>query len=147
MTAPTVDLVEAKARARALRATLAEQGVAISHAQALEKVAHEAGFADWNTLFAAIGNRPPQGWAVGQRLRGSYLGQPFEGRVITAEVTRPGWSRLTIDLDEAVDVVTFKSFSNFRKRISGVVGPLGESLEKTSDGQPHLVVGRGGEGG
>jgi Glyoxalase superfamily protein len=42
-----------------------------------------------------------------------------------------------------VDVVTFDSFSNFRKRVWGVVGPLGESREKTSDGQPHLVIERG----
>jgi len=31
-------------------------------------------------------------------------------------MTRPGWFRLAVDLVEAVDVLTFDSFSNFRKR-------------------------------
>lgn len=134
------DLAQAKARARQLRADLAARGVAISHSEALEHVARAAGFADWNALFAAIGNRPPEAWAIGQQVRGAYLGQPFTGRILAAEATRPGWFRLTIDLDQAVDVVTFDSFSNFRKRIRATVGPLGESCEKTSDGQPHLVI-------
>ena len=76
-------------------------------------------------------------------MRGAYLGQPFEGCIVAAEPTRPGWFALTIDLDEAVDVVAFESFSNYRKRIRATVGPLGESREKTSDGQPHLVIGGG----
>ncbi len=129
--------------ARQLRADLAARGVAISHSQALERVARAAGFSNWNALFAAIGNRPPEDWAVGQRVRGAYLGQPFEGRIIRVEMIRPSWFRLTIDLDEAVDVVTFESFSNFRKRVWGIVGPLGESREKTSNGQPHLVIEEG----
>ena len=107
MSGNDLDLTTAKARARRLRTDLAAKGVAISHSQALERLARAAGLADWNTLFAAIGNRPPEAWAVGQRVRGAYLGQPFEGRIIQAKMTRPGWFRLTIDLDEAVDVVTF----------------------------------------
>jgi len=140
MSRPEFDLTQAKARARQLRADLVARGVTISHSEALERVARAAGFADWNALSAAIGNRPPEGWAVGGQVCGAYLGQPFTGRILAAEATRPGWFRLKIDLDEAVDVVTFDSFSNFRKRINATVGPLGESREKTSDGQPHLVI-------
>ena len=51
-----------------------------------------------------------------------------------------GWTHLTLDLDAPVDVVTFDSFSNMRKRIRGVVGPKGHTAEKTSDGQPHLQI-------
>jgi hypothetical protein len=45
-----------------------------------------------------------------------------------------------LDLDHPVDVVTFDSFSNLRKRIRGTVGPDGRSKEITSDGTPHLVL-------
>jgi Glyoxalase superfamily protein len=90
MSGPGFDLTAAKACARRLRAELAARGIAISHSQALERVARAAGFADWNALFAAIGNRPPEAWAVGQRVRGLYLRQRFQGRIIRAEMTRPG---------------------------------------------------------
>jgi len=131
---------EAKDHAKRLRAQLDEQGTTISHANALELVAHQYGFGDWNAFHAAIGNRPPDGWFVGGRVQGTYLSQPFEATVIAVEILRPGWFRLTLDLDDAVDVVTFDSFSNFRKRITGVVGPGGTSRERTSDGVSHLKL-------
>jgi len=133
-------LAEAKTHAKRLRADLAEQGSQISHAAALELVAHQNGFADWNGYHAAIGNRPPEGWAVGGRVQGRYLSQPFTATVIAVEMQRSGWFRLVLDLDEAVDVVTFDSFSNFRKRIQAVVGPEGKTRERTSDGCAHLQL-------
>ncbi len=129
---------EAKDQARRIRAALGDQGTEIGHARALELVAHQHGFRDWNTFHAAIGNRPPDGWRPGGRVRGAYLSQPFEATVVAVEMLRPGWFRLVLDLDEAVDVVSFESFSNFRKRVRGVVGPEGTSRECTSDGAPHL---------
>jgi len=131
---------EAKEHAKRLRAQLSEQGSKFGHANALELVAHQYGFGDWNAFHAAIGNRPPEGWTLGGRVKGTYLSQPFEATVIAVEMLRPGWFRLTLDLDEAVDVVTFDSFSNFRKRIQGVVGPNGCSRERTSDGVSHLKL-------
>lgn len=131
---------EAKEQAKRLRAQLADQGTIVGHANALEQVAHQYGFRDWNTFRAAIGNRPPDGWAPGGRVRGTYLSQPFEASVVTVRMLRPGWFRLSLELDEAVDVVTFDSFSNHRKRIQCVVGPAGTSREKTSDGKPHLKL-------
>ena len=133
-------LAEAKTHAKRLRADLAEQGSQISHAAALELVAHQNGFADWNGYHAAIGNRPPEGWAVGGRVQGRYLSQPFTATLIAVEMQRSGWFRLVLDLDEAVDVVTFDSFSNFRKRIQAVVGPEGKTRERTSDGCAHLQL-------
>src|SRR5262245_52195107 len=46
-----------KSMARRLRADLAERGLAVSHSDALELVAHQYGARDWNTLAA----RPPSG--------------------------------------------------------------------------------------
>jgi hypothetical protein len=73
-------------------------------------------------------------------VRGRYLGQSFSAVILAVEMIRPGWFRLTLDLDEAIDVVTFDSFSNFRKRVTGVIGPAGTSREKTSNGQPQLEM-------
>ena len=55
-----------KAMARHLRAALADRGVTVSHAEALELVARQLGMRDWNTLAAASsrdpggGPRPPR---------------------------------------------------------------------------------------
>ena len=73
-------------------------------------------------------------------MSGEYLSQRFSATVLSAEQQRPGWFRLVLDLDEAVDVVRFDSFSNLRKQIRIVVGPDGRSKERTSDGTPHLVL-------
>lgn len=140
MTTTLPTLTEAKTQAKQLRHDLADQGRAISHASALEQIAHTYGYRDWNGFFAAISNRPPDGWAIGERVSGQYLSQPFTATVVATEMTRPSWYRLTLDLDQPVDVVTFDSFSNHRKRVRGTVGPLGTSLEKTSDGTPHLQL-------
>ena len=135
---PTIE--EAKLQAKILRARLSDDGVTITHSKALELLAQQYGYHDWNTLFAMLGNRPEVLWTVGDRVRGHYLGQSFTAEILGVERQTEGWFRLALELDEAVDVVTFDSFSNFRKRIRGVVGPAGASREKTSDGQPHLTV-------
>lgn len=131
---------EVKDQAKRLRATLAEEGTSIGHAKSLELVAHQHGFRDWNTMFAAIGNGPPKGWAIGDRVSGTYLSQPFTGHVVSISTLKPGWFRLELHLDEAIDVVTSDAFSNFRSRIRGVIGPKGHSVERTSDGQAHLQI-------
>nr|WP_323782886.1 glyoxalase superfamily protein [Amylibacter sp.] len=140
MTSHRPTLFQAKEQAKRLRAKRAAEGVQIGHAKALEVVAQEYGFRDWNTFHAAIANRPPEGWSLGGRVQGRYLSQPFQATIIALKMLRPGWYQLTLDLDEAVDVVTFDSFSNFRKRVHGVVGPAGTTQEKTSDGTPHLSI-------
>ena len=64
--------------------------------------------------------------------------------MLAAERLRPGWFRLVLDLDAAVDVdvdvVRFDSFSNMRKRIRVEVGPEGHSKERTSDGTPQVAL-------
>lgn len=66
--------------------------------------------------------------------------QSFAATVVVAKMLRPGWFHLELELDEAVDVVTFDSFSNFRQRVRGIVGPQGTSREKLTGGQSHLAL-------
>ncbi|MFN3225662.1 MAG: glyoxalase superfamily protein [Hyphomicrobiales bacterium] len=140
MTRDLPTIPQAKQDAKDLRAMRAEQGEAISHAQTLERVARSYGFRDWNAFHAALRDRPPQGWEVGGRVTGRYLSQPFAATVLAVDQFRPGWFRLLLDLDAAVDVVRFDSFSNLRKRIRVDVGPEGHSKERTSDGAPHVAL-------
>ncbi len=140
MKMPLPSAAQAKDQAKRLRTKMTEDGAPVGHAKSLEFVAHQHGFRDWNTMIAAIGNGPPKNWAIGDKVGGTYLSQPFTGHVVSVSIIRPGWFRLELHLDEPVDVVSSDGFSNFRSRIRGVIGPKGHSLEKTSDGQAHLQI-------
>lgn len=137
----TLSLPDLKIQAKSLRAALAATGQQISHSQSLELMAKQHGFRDWNTLHARVGNALKPSFALGQRVQGSYLGQRFLGEIIgiraMASETRYG---LTIRFDTPIDVITFEGMSNFRSQVKAVVNADGVSLEKTSDGQPHLKV-------
>jgi hypothetical protein len=113
---------------------MAEDGAQVGDAKSLELVTHQHGFRDWNTMLAVIGNGPPKGWAIGDKVNGTYLSLPFTGHVVSVWMFKPGWFRLDLHLDEAVDVVTSAGFSIFCLRIRGVIGPKGHSIEGTSDG-------------
>lgn len=131
---------EAKAQAKALRAGLQAQGTAISHAQALELIARQNGAKDWNTLHArlALQNTPPD-LALGDRVKGRYLGQPFAGKVVG--LSGPASHRhIEIRLDAPVDVVRFESFSNLRQQIRATIDETGHSHRRASDGVPQLIV-------
>ena len=132
-----------KAEARLLRAERAHAGTPITQGAALEIIARSHGYRDWNTLHAAVGNRPPfDPWQIGSRVRGHYLGQPFDAKVlgVQALTTQPGRYRLTLHFDEPVDVVTFESFSAFRQRVNCTVDETGRTIAKTSNGRPHLEL-------
>ncbi len=128
-----------KAQAKRLRTDLAQRGQTLSHAQALETIAHQWGARDWNTLSALAADVHP-GWAPGQRVSGRYLGHPFRGEVKAARQSANGYWSLTIRFDEAIDVVTSSLFSSFRRQVNTTVTPKGVSPQKTSDGQPHMVL-------
>lgn len=130
----------AKAQAKALRAALLADGHDIAHSAALEMLARSHGLRDWNTLHARIGNRPQVAIAPGDRVTGHYLKQPFTAEVLGVTETGPGRTHLVLHLDQPVDVVTFESFSNLRRRVQITVGPEGRSFTATSDGTPHLVL-------
>ena len=134
---------QAKQRAHDLRAASATAGAPISLAAALEKVAAELGYRDWNTASARLSNEPPRPLQVGDRVAGRYLKQPFAGRVLAVrEMAGGGAFEVTLHFDEPVDVVEFESFSALRQRVNATVSADGVSWSRTSDGEPHLVVGR-----
>jgi hypothetical protein len=58
------NFMDAKSMARDLRETLAARGHALSHSACLELVAKQLGFADWNTLAAAIEQKNAQQQAL-----------------------------------------------------------------------------------
>lgn len=139
---PSADAL--KAQAKRLRTRLAEQGTAVSHSAALELIAGQNGYRDWNTLSAAAGkSMPHRSFALNERVEGRYLGQPFTGRLVALQSLSGGRRfRLTIQFDEPVDVVSFDSFSALRRRVTAVVGEDGRTVEKTSNGLPHLELTR-----
>ena len=134
---------QAKARAMELRAEARQQGKSLSHARALEAVAHELGYRDWNTASARLSNQSEIPLQVGERVTGRYLKQPFNGRVHAVRELAGGLGfEVTLHFDEPVDVVEFESFSGLRQRVSAMVSEDGVSWDKTSDGIPHLIVQR-----
>lgn len=134
---------QAKARARELRAELAAAGTPVSHSEALECVAKELGYRDWNTASARLSNMPEVALQVGEQVAGRYLKQAFDGRVLAVREMAGGTAfEVTLEFDEPVDVVEFESFSAFRKRVTATVSSAGVSFSRTSDGVPHLVVER-----
>jgi hypothetical protein len=140
MTHPPMTLEGLKQQAKSLRADMAADGLEISHSRALEMVAHQLGYKDWNTLHAKLGNRPTCPVWLGQTVVGTYLGQDFIAEVIGVRALPGNRFHVQLHFDEAVDVVTFDSFSNFRKRVNCTITPDGVTEAKTSDGRPHLVL-------
>ncbi len=132
---------EAKSQAKALREALAAQGTRIAHAQALELVAHQNGARDWNTLQAKLSQTTAPPFQLNEDVRGYYLGQAFEGRIVALKKVGQN-VQVALQLNAPVDTVQFDSFSNMRRHIRGLVGPDGRSARKTSDGTPHLIIER-----
>lgn len=130
---------ELKTQAKALRQSLAQDGHIMSHSKSLETLAKQMGYRDWNTLHALAGNRNGFPYYLGEAVRGTYLGQAFEGEIVGLR-KMPNKERygVTIKFDVPVDVIKFEGMSNFRSRINIVVSDKGVSDDKTSDGQPHL---------
>jgi hypothetical protein len=133
-------LASIKAAATLLRSQHLAAGTPIAHSRALELVAHSYGYRDWNTLSSVLVQTAAPVWRIGARVHGHYLGQAFVATVLEVKDQGAGWACLALDLDQAVDVVTFDSFSSMRKRVNGVIGPKGVSAEKTSNGLPQLQV-------
>lgn len=138
----TLSLQELKQQAKRLRAETARDSAPISHSKSLEMIAHQRGFKDWNTLHASASNRPAfQTLNLNDTVKGHYLGQPFVGEVVGIKTLKLGQLyQVSIQLREAIDVVTFDSFSNFRKRLNCAVDQSGISPAKTSNGEPHMIL-------
>ena len=143
MTMAQTTIDDFKTQAKRLRRAMADQGAEIAHSAALELVAKTHGERDWNTL-AAHARRDGAtslSLAIDQKVSGTYLGQPFEGRVISlTKMPSGGLYRISVQFDRPVDVVTFESFSAFRTRVNAVIDISGVSPRRTSNGQPQMVV-------
>ena len=139
MPLPSLDAL--KQQAKRLRAGLDEDGDFLTHSESLELVARQYGYRDWNTLHAAVGNRPPApAFQLGSRVAGHYLGQAFTGEIVALRSLPPDHLRVALQFDEPVDVVTFESFAAFRSRIHAVINAEGVTLETTSNGAPQLSM-------
>ena len=100
---PTVALL--KDQAKRLRAGLSDSGTEIGHGRALELVARQHGYRDWNTLHAAADAPPPVGLSVGQRVQGRYLGKPFAAEIRGLQrLSKVGWHKVSLQFEAPVDV-------------------------------------------
>ncbi len=138
----TPSVSDLKDQARRLRQALSDQGTLITHSKSLELLAQQYGSRDWNTLRskaeAHVTETLPR---VGDRLHGQYMGQSFSGVLKALQKHgNKGALRVSIQLDQPVDVVSFDRFSSWRHQITGTVDQNGVSFRKRSDGTPHLVV-------
>lgn len=128
-----------KAQAKRLRADMKSNGTELTHAAALETVAHQWGMRDWNTLSAKADVSATQ-WYPGQRASGRYLGHTFTGNIKAARLASSGFWSLTVRFDEAIDVVESQHFTSLRQQINTTINTRGESPQKTSNGQPHMMI-------
>ncbi len=139
-TNPNIDRM--KQQARRLRLALEEQGNRVSHSKTLEMVALQHGYKDWNTLYAGLGNNNQDSpFYLGEQVKGRYLGQKFAGKITGIQsMNAHARFRVTLEFENPVDVVSFESFSSFRKRVTCVIDPNGKTFEKTSNGLPQLEL-------
>lgn len=128
-----------KHKARIFRLEKVKEKLTISQAQALETLAHEYGFRDWNGLSAAA-KKQINIVEIGQRVNGCYLGQDFNATVKNVRLDDDSRTRVTFVFDDAVDVVSFESFSSFRKQVSCFINQKAMTDEKTSNGLPQLAL-------
>ena len=137
---PSLDAL--KDQAKRLRARFSAEGQDISHSRALELIAAQYGFRDWNTLHARLGNMPPKRTlSLGDKASGRYLGKSFTGKIIAVQRMMAGnMTRVTFDFDEPVNVSQFESFAVMRKRVVCTLDEDGRTVEKTSNGVPHVEL-------
>jgi hypothetical protein len=93
-------------------------------------------------LHAKLGNRPPKRTlSLGDTASGRYLGKRFTGKVIAVQrMTSGNMTRVTFDFDAPVNVSAFESFAVMRKRVVCTLDEDGKTVEKTSNGVPHVEL-------
>jgi len=138
------DLDTLKAQAKRLRTAMADKGTPLAQSAALETVARQWGFRDWNTLSAKAKSAPrpnaDAGWQVGQRVHGRYQGHPFEGALKAVRAAQGGFWYLTVVFDTPVDVVESDAFSALRRQVNVVLGADGTTHARLSNGTPHMAL-------
>ena len=129
-----------KSQAKRLRQSLVDEGNFISHSEALELIAKQYGFRNWNTMSAALATPRRARLQVGHRVTGRYLGHAFTATLLGLQHLAGERRQVTLQLDEPVDVVKSSWFSSYRSRISNVLDKSGASFDRTSDNQPVLML-------
>lgn len=133
-----------KAEAKALRAERALAGTPLGQGAALEEIARRHGYRDWNTAAAAMPERAVSPVQVGQRVKGTYLSQPFIGMVIGVHLLADmAHYEVTVKFDQPVNVSKSELMGPiYRQRVRATVDLRGISASRTSDGEPHMRVQR-----
>ncbi|MEM9581222.1 MAG: glyoxalase superfamily protein, partial [Pseudomonadota bacterium] len=99
---PLPGITDLKAQAKRLRAAMSDHGTPISQSTALETIARQWGFRDWNTLSARARSADTvtnPGWFVGQRVGGHYLGHPVSGVLKAVRGAAKGFCHITVVFD------------------------------------------------
>lgn len=132
-----------KSEARALREERSRTGAPITHGHALEEIARQHGYRDWNTASAALPNRVLVPFQVGNRVQGTYLGRRFAGFLLGVQLM-PDMRHfeVTVKFDTPVNVSRFDSMVIPRQRVRATVDVHGISPAHTSDGEPHMRLRR-----
>ena len=131
-----------KAEARALRDERMLAGTPLGQGQALEEVARQHGYRDWNTASAMLPERLAVPVQVGQRVKGSYLSRPFTGMVLGVQLLSDmRHYEVTVKFDKPVNVSKF-DWPMERHRVRATVDVTGVSPARTSDGEPHMRLQR-----
>ncbi|MEQ1900314.1 MAG: glyoxalase superfamily protein [Devosia sp.] len=139
----TVSIQTMKSEAKALRQERAVAGTPLGQGAALEEIARRHGYRDWNTASAALPERIVTPAQVGQRVSGTYLGNPFTGLLVGLQLLADmRHYKVTIAFDKPVEVSKSKLMSHKRQRVTATVGSNGVSLSHTSDGEPHMRLKR-----
>jgi len=137
MNEPLPTLAQIKAQAKRLRQLMADEGVDVGHSQALELIADNHGYRDWNTLSAQLKKTQPP-VAIGDWVKGHYQGQSFGAEVRSVQAERLGYWRLGLQLEQPMDVVTSSRFSSMRRHLQATVDQQGVTSERLSSGEPLL---------
>ncbi|MDB5541666.1 MAG: hypothetical protein JWQ89_3393 [Devosia sp.] len=133
-----------KAEAKALRAERALNGAPLTQGAALEEIAHRHGYRDWNTASAALPERIATPVQVGQRVKGTYLGQPFAGIVMGLQLLADmNHYQVVVKFDHPVNVSKSELMGPiYRQRVRATIDLRGISASRTSDGEPHMRLQR-----
>jgi hypothetical protein len=138
----TPSVTTLKSEAKALREERARAGSPLSQGAALEAIAHRHGYRDWNTVAAVLPERVAVPVQVGQRAKGTYLGNPFTGLVIAVKLLSDMQHfEVTVKFDQPVNVSKSELMGPmYRQRVRATVDLHGVSMSHTSDGEPHLRI-------
>ena len=132
-----------KSEAKALREERARAGQSISHGAALEAVAKAHGYRDWNTARAMLPDRVVAPFQIGQRVSGTYLGQPFRGLLIGVQLMSDMQHyKVTVNFDQPVNVTPTFMFEAFRQRVTATVDIHGVTPALRGDGSPQMILRR-----